>query len=257
MSKLKYWIYRVIRFFVKLFYPKTEVVGAENLPQEPCLVVANHCQMNGPIAGELYFPGDFYIWCAGEMMHLKEVPAYAYKDFWSRKPKCIRWFYKILSYIIAPFSVCVFNNAHTIAVYRDKRILSTFRSTLTRLKEGANMIVFPEHDAPYDHILCDFQEGFVDVARSYYKQTGKCLQFVPMYLAPALKKMYIGKPIAFDPDSNIKEERRRICDYLMKEISATACALPRHKVVPYNNLPKKAYRYNTEGKEESHEKTCR
>lgn len=136
-----------------------------------------------------------------------------------------------------------------MAVYRDKRILSTFRDTLNRLKEGASVIIFPEHEAPYDHILQDFQTGFVDVARSYYKQTGKCLQFVPMYLAPQLHKMVLGKPIAYCPDTPAKTERNRICDYLKKEISGIAHALPRHKVVPYLNLPKKEYVCNIPEKE--------
>src|SRR5699024_3108133 len=111
----------------------------------------------------------------------KAVPAYAFQDFWSRKPKYIRWFYKLLSYAIAPLSVCIFNEARTIPVYHNKRIVKTFKQTLARLGEGRNIIIFPEHDAPYDHILCDFQTGFVDVARAYYKQTGKVLSFVPMY----------------------------------------------------------------------------
>ncbi len=246
MQKIKYYVYRFIRFWVKLFYPKMEVVGTENLPQEPCLVVSNHCQMNGPIAGELYFPGSHYIWCTGEMMHLKEVPDYAFRDFWSEKPRSVRWFYRILSYLIAPFSVCVFQNAHTVAVYRDKRVISTFRDTLARLKEGASVIVFPEHDVPHDHIVQDFQTGFVDVARSYYKQTGKCLQFVPMYLAPSLHKMYLGKPIAYCPEADHRQERQRICDELMAQISTMAQALPRHRVVPYKNIPKKNYGFNTE-----------
>ncbi len=247
MKKIKYGIYRFIRFWVKLFYPKTEVVGLEHLPSEPCLVVGNHCQMNGPIAGELYFPGKHYIWCAGEMMHLKDVPAYAYRDFWSRKPKAVRWFYKLLSYAIAPLCVCVFPNAHTVAVYRDKRIVSTFRDTMKRLDEGADVIIFPEHDAPYDHILQDFQTGFVDVARAYHKRTGKSLCFVPMYLAPTLHKMYLGEPITYCPEAPAKEERQRICDHLMAQISAIAQSLPRHRVIPYLNLPKKEYPYNIPG----------
>ncbi len=241
MKKLQNGVYLVIRWFVKLCYPKIEVVGAENLPQEPCLIVSNHAQMNGPIAGELYFPGRHYLWCAKEMMHLKEVPAYAYQDFWSRKPKSVQWFYKLLSYIIAPFSVCIFNNAHTIAVYRDKRVILTFRETMEKLQEGANVIIFPEHDVPHNHILCDFQDGFVSIAKSYYRQTGKKLAFVPMYLAPGLKKMALGTPVFFDPDGPIKEERGRIAGELMDAISRIACALPRHKVVPYNNISKKEY----------------
>ncbi len=255
MDKSKRLIYRVVRFFVNLFYPKIEVVGAENLPEEPCILVGNHAQMNGPIIGELYIPCMRYIWCAQEMMHLKEVPAYAYRDFWSRKPQWSQWFYKLLSYLIAPLCVCIFNNAHTIPVYRDGRVIKTYRDTLDKLKAGVNVVIFPEHDAPYNHILCDFQPGFVDVARSYWKQTGKALQFVPMYLAPKLQKLYFGTPISYDPSAPAKEERKRVCGYLMQEISKTAQSLPRHIVVPYNNIPKKDYPYNRPLEEMNNEKT--
>lgn len=247
-------VYRVIKWLVWLFYPKTEVVGEENLPQEEAVIVGNHTQMNGPIACELYFPGKHYTWCAGQMMHLKEVPAYAYQDFWSRKPKGVRWFYKLLSYLIAPLSVCIFNNADTIGVYHDARILSTFKTTVGRLQEGARVIIFPEHDVPHNNIVCEFQDKFIDVAKLYYKRTKKELAFVPVYIAPTLRKMYLGKPIRFCAANPIEEERRRICEYLMKEITEIARSLPEHTVVPYNNIPKREYPTNL-SKEETHEKT--
>lgn len=243
-NRFSYVCYRIIRWLVKLFYPKTEVIGAENLPKEPCIVVGNHTQMNGPICGELYFPGKRKIWCAGEMMHLKDVPRYAFEDFWSRKPKTIRWFYRLLSYIIAPFSVCVFNNANTIAVYHDNRLLSTFKQTVHALHEGNNIIIFPESYEPGNHIVNTFQDKFVDIAKLYYKRTGKVLQFIPLYNAPKLCKMYIGRPIRFCPDNPIENERRRICTYLMDEITEIAVDLPRHVVVPYANIPKKEYPQN-------------
>jgi len=236
--------FKIMITLVRAFYPKIEVVGAENLPAEPALIIANHTQMNGPIACELYFPTERYTWCAGEMMHLKDVPAYAYRDFWSRKPRWCRWFYHLLSYIIAPLSVELFTNANTIEAQRDARILSTFRETIARLQEGASIVIFPEQDKPHNHILCDFQTGFVDVARLYHRRTGRVLQFVPMYIAPALHKMYIGKPTAYRPDMPIDAERSRICNYLMDAVTATACSLPRHRVVPYRNIPKKNYPFN-------------
>ncbi len=241
---MKRLIYRIIRCIVWLFYPKIETEGKENLPDEPTIIVANHSKMNGPIACELYSPCNSYTWCAGEMMELKEVPAYAYADFWSHKPKSTRWFYKLLSYIIAPLSVCVFNNAHTIGVYRDSRIRRTFTDTVTRLQEGASVIIFPEHNVEYNHIICEFQDRFIDVARMYHRKTGKELSFVPMYIAPNLKKMYLGKPIRFCADNSMDKERERICRYLQDEITAIACSLPEHIVVPYNNIPKKSYPTN-------------
>lgn len=255
-STISTLVYRFIKSLVRLFYPRIEVVGAENLPDEPAIVVGNHTQMNGPIACELYFPGNRYIWCAGEMMHLKEVPEYAFQDFWAHKPKWCRWFYKLLSYLIAPLSVCIFNNASTIPVYRDLRLKTTFKMSMDKLQDGASMIIFPEHDEPYNNIIYDFQDKFIDLARMYHKRTGKELSFVPLYIAPTLKKMYIGKPLRFCAEAPIKEERRRICDYLMTEITEIARALPEHTVVPYRNIPKKLYPSNIPREAKTNETTC-
>lgn len=237
-------IYRGIKWLVRVCYPRMEVVGAENLPEGPAVIVGNHAQMNGPIACELYLPGEHDTWCAGEMMNLKEVPAYAYRDFWSQKPWYSRWFYRLLSYVIAPLSVCVFNNANTIGVYHDSRIISTFKNTVKRLQAGSRVVIFPERDAPYNQILCEFQDRFIDVAKMYHKRTGRELEFVPLYLAPRRKAMYLGKPVRFRADAPLEEERQRICQYLMEEITAMACALPEHIVVPYRNIPKKQYGTN-------------
>ena len=237
-------LFKIIKRCVKVFYPKMQVEGVENLPNEPVIFVGNHCQMNGPIVGELYVPGEPYIWCAGEMMRLKDVPKYAFRDFWSQKPKWTHPFYKLLSYIIAPLSVCVFNNARTIGVYHDARLLSTFKSTVKTLQEGKSVVIFPEHDVKHNQIVYDFQDRFIDIAKLHYKKTGKELAFVPMYIAPKLRKLCLGRPVRFCASEQMDAERSRICNDLMNEITAIAEALPEHTVVPYRNIPKKDYPSN-------------
>lgn len=236
-----YCCYRIIRWLVWLFYPKTKVVGAENLPEDAAIVVGNHAQMNGPISAELYLPGAHDTWCASQMMELKEVPDYAFTDFWSRKPKSIRWFYRGLSYVIAPLSVCIFTNARTIPVYRDARIVKTFKLTLSALENGKSVVIFPEHYQPYNHIVNDFQDRFVDIAKQYYKRTGRCLSFVPLYNAPRLKTMYLGAPVRYNPEQPPSAERLRIKTELMQRITDLALSAPPHTVVPYPNIPKKQY----------------
>lgn len=242
--RLSRGVYRVVRRLVLIFYPKIQVEGIENLPQQPSIIVGNHTQMNGPICAELFVPGKNLTWCAHQMMELKEVPAYAFDDFWSRKPKWTHPFYKLLSYIIAPFSVAVFNVAKTIPVYHDTRLISTFRQTVKALDDGTNVIIFPECYTPHNHIVYQFQDKYIDVAKLYYKRTGKCLDFVPIYIAPKLKKMYIGKAITFCPENPIEQERQRITDYLMAQITSIAEALPCHTVIPYANISKKDYPTN-------------
>ena len=246
MSKANKYLFRTVRCLVSFFYKKPKITGLDNIPNdEPVIIVGNHTQMNGPIVGELYFENNL-IWCAGEMMNFKEVPKYAYTDFWSEKPLLLRPFYKLLSYIIAPLSVSVFTNAKTIPVYHDTRIMTTFRTTIEKLHEGKSIIIFPEYPKEFNNILYDFQDRFIDIASIYYKKYGKEVSFVPMYLAPKLDLVCIGEAVKFSPTADIKEERERIKSYLMNEITDTARALPLHKVIPYKNLPKKLYKTNKE-----------
>jgi len=237
-------VFTIVRFSVRLFYGKTEIVGLENLPKENAIIVANHTQMNGPIVGELFMPDKCYIWCAGQMMNLKEVPQYAFSDFWSQKPKWTHPFFKVISYIIAPISSCIFNNARTIAVYHDSRVVSTFRETVRMLSQGRNILIFPEKDEKFNNILYKFQDKFIDVAKLYYKKTGNELTFIPMYIAPKLRKAYVGKGISFDSSNEISDERHKISQYLSSEITRIARELPEHTVVPYRNISKKNYLTN-------------
>lgn len=239
-------LFKVAKFLIRFFFQKNEVIGLETLPtDEPVIFVGNHTQMNGPLVAEFYIPNR-YTWCNAEMMKVREVPAYAYKDFWSEKPKWQRPFYKLLSYIVAIPGAFILSNANTIPVYRDTRILTTFRQTVETLSDGMSVVIFPECPTPNNNIVYEFQKNFVDVARPYYKKTGKEVLFVPIYIAPTLKKSYIGKPIRYSHENAPEDERIRITEYLSNEITEMARSLPLHTVVPYKNLPKKLYPKNKE-----------
>ena len=250
-------LYRLIRRIVWLVSPKYTLLGREKLPDGPCIIVGNHCHMYGPIAGELYTPGSHYTWCIGEMLHRREVAEYAYRDFWSGKPRSVRWFYRLLSRVIGPLSELVFTNAHTIGVYHDARLMTTFRETVEKLREGARVVIFPECYTRHNNIVYAFQDKFIDSARFYAKRTGETLSFVPLYLAPALGTMTFGDPIPFDPQAPIGKERERICSALMDAVTALAAAQPEHLVVPYPNMPKKRYPRSLPIEEYAHEEETR
>ena len=239
-------LFRVVKYVISLFYPKMEIIGRENLPEGPVIIVGNHSQIHGPLACELFFPEKRYTWCAGEMMDLKKVPDYAYKDFWSYKPKYLQPLFRLLSYIIAPIAVFIFNNANTIAVHHDLHIMSTFKVTLAKLHEGNKVVIFPEHDTEHNNIIFDFQDKFIDVAKLYHKRHGEELPFVPMYIAPNLNKIVLGKAVYFNGEADPSEERSRIKEKLMSDISEIGRDLPRHRVIPYRNMPKKDYPWSKE-----------
>ena len=236
--------YKAIKWIVWALSPKMQVEGLENLPEGAAVIVGNHAHMNGPIAAELYLGENRYTWCAAQMMKLKEVPAYAYQDFWSMKPWYTHWYYRLLSFLAAPLCVLVFNNANTIPVYHDARVMITFRRTLRLLCQGARIVIFPEHTVPHNNIVYDFQDRFIDLAQMYYGLTQKELCFVPMYVAPKLKKMVLGEPIRYRAGQPAEQERRRIKKELMDAVTRLGRSLPRHTVVPYAVIPRKDYPSN-------------
>lgn len=237
----KPFLYRCIFGTVAAFYKKREIVNADNLPPSNAIVVGNHAQAHGPLFAELYFPTKKSVWCVGQIMSIKEFPSYAYKDFWSLKPKCVRWFYKIVSFVIAPICTYVFKKADTIGVYRDSRLMGTFKKSVNALNNGKNVVIFPEERMPYNEIINEFQDKFVDVAKLYYSLTKQKVSFVPMYHAPSLKTVTFGEPISYQPDLPIEEQRKVIVEHIKSEITRIAKELPSHKVTPYENVSKKHY----------------
>jgi len=237
-------LFRIMKRVIVAFSPKYTLHGTENLPEEPCVIVGNHCQFYGPIAAECYKSRPRYIWCIGEMLNRKEAAAYAYKDFWPDKPRGTGWYFRLLSHLLAGPLSYLLSHAHTIPVYRDTRVMTTFRRSMEVLRNGADVIIFPECHEPYNGIVWQFQEHFTDLAKLYWRRTGKALWFTPMYTAPTLKSIHFGKPVQYNPDAPEEEERKRICRAMQEAITDLAVSLPEHTVVPYVNIPKKDYPKN-------------
>ena len=71
------FLFRIIRRIIRIATPKYKLYGTENLPEEPCVIVGNHCQLYGPIGAELQLPRPHDIWCIGAMEKREEIPTYS------------------------------------------------------------------------------------------------------------------------------------------------------------------------------------
>ena len=128
-------LFRIVKNGFKKKLDKFEIIGSENIPDEPSLIIGNHAQMHGPIFAEVNFPYNRTTWCMGCMHHLKEIPPYIIDDFWPYKKKGTVWFYKFLSWLLAPLCHYIFTNADTIGVYKDARGITTFKNSILALEE--------------------------------------------------------------------------------------------------------------------------
>ena len=222
VNKQKPRFYVFLKKTVAFFYGKKRFEIPKDILEEPTVIVGNHAQMHGPLMFELYYPKQKKIWCIGQMMNRKEIPEYAMQDFWPYKGKVVRWFYKLLSHLMARPLAYIFNNADCIAVYKDARIMNTLKQSVYALKDGESLVIFPEKRQDFNDIINEFQDNFIDVARLYYKNTNKELAFTPAYVTPKLKKVVLGKPIKYNSSLSSDEKKKIIVEYLKEQITIIA-----------------------------------
>ena len=48
-------LYRIIKRIVRIFYKDRKVIGLENLPNEPVIIISNHSQLHGPLSNEISY----------------------------------------------------------------------------------------------------------------------------------------------------------------------------------------------------------
>ena len=228
--------FRFLRFFVKIFYRKPKVILEQELNHEqPLVFVCNHCKAHGPISFYLLGKNKIRIWCTNEIFYWKSAPKYCYDTFLNgdSKPKHIRWFYHLVSYLMTPLCIIDFRGADAIPVYYDTRLVTTYNKTAQTIKEGKDIVIFPETIPEHNEYLNKFNVGFIDTARFMKKKTGKEVLFVPAYLAPSIKTLIIGSPIEYNYELDVKEQRIELVERLQDEITLLAKKLPPHKIENY------------------------
>lgn len=203
--------YRAVRFCV----PRHRVEWAEGAPpEEPCVFVCNHARAYGPLSMCTRFPRSARPWVIADMCFVRRVPAYARIDFWPGEGpfrKAMAW---VLSYLIAPIAPWLMIGVEAIPVYHDSRVLETFRKSIQTLREGKDIILFPEVPDGKGLYLDRFADGFVLLGRRWATAAGKPLRFYPVFADRRNRTFHVGAPVTYDPAARPDAERTRICQAL-------------------------------------------
>ncbi len=202
-----------------------KLVGGKNLPKHgPVVFISNHMDALGPIAIVCSVPLRMKTWMVADDVDKDLAPAYLQKDFVERqlhfKPPFSQWFSLVLSRITVPF----LNAIGCIPVYRGDSagIRKTMELSMVALREERYILVLPENPfLPADPVtkMNPFMHSFVRMGEMYYAETGKCLEFYPLAVHPK-RYVLVGKPVAYNPNNPVGQERRRISnlmeDYIKK-----------------------------------------
>lgn len=222
---------RFVRMVVSRCVPRYRLRGTDNLPQSACVLVGNHARAMGPVLMSVRHPRTFRPWVAWQACFHEETARYAMADFWPGHKPRNRWFFKMLSRIIARPLAFLMCGMQAVPVYRDERVIITFRKSLQTLREGHDLLIFPETDRPFSEILNDLDDGFADLGRLAGKK--EPLDFVPVYISPATRTIIYGAARRWDSTLQPREAREALANTLRDSIDALARKIGDDKPVTY------------------------
>lgn len=227
--------YEICKFIARIIFPKRKVVY-ESLPQdnEASVFCCNHSGAIGPTNMTLWFDRPERPWIVSYIFDKNVSTNFVYHDFFYARGKKCKWFWRGLAAVTAFFVRPMLEMQNAIKVYKaSARARETFDDSVQALKDGDNVIIFPESPTKFSEYINDMYDGFVQLGKYYYEETGKELKFYPTYVGAHLKTINVGNPITYNPGLSPKENRQIIAEYIRDNIDKIARALPEHKPVPF------------------------
>ena len=215
----------------KLFYASRPFVrlttgrwtAQVEVPKSPTVFVCSHSNMRGPLVTQCWLPFPTRLWVF-HMFLEKETCRAQYRDYtFSQRfgfPKPLAAF---LAWAVSGYVSALVRSVGPIPVYRSSvRIKETFRSTISALQAGDSVLVFPDVDYTdsTDGIGAVY-DGFLLIDRFWSRVSREPLDFVPLRLDTAARRITAGKAVRFDRSADRKSEMVRVREALRGEINRT------------------------------------
>ena len=204
--------------------PQPTLVITDALPaDEPVVFVANHEKNYGPAMMQLFFPISYRPWIIYNMLDEDVCKPYIQKTFFDERLRWPRWLSKPVVGVLTPILVRLMQATNPVPVYRGRpdRIVETFRQSITALENGENLLIFPEKPEaePFSDEVNEFFEGFLYLAKLYYRKTGKGLTFCPVSINPKTETISVGKKVRFNTEIEFQVESERVRRHLMGQVA--------------------------------------
>jgi len=207
---------------IKAYVIKKRQVRIRSLSDAPTIFVANHEQSFGPVSAMASLPQPLFPWVTHEITDKGLCPQYIESDFVRPEVHLRPPLSVVLSRIIGRICVALMRDLKAIPVYKaSKRIAETIEISVRYLEQGRRLLIFPEiPNRIFNEFICEFDTGFVTIAKSLYERTRQIVTFLPVAVHRGAKSLHLGSPVYFDPFNSFRKEKARIKQELIDQISA-------------------------------------
>lgn len=174
------------------------------------IIVSNHVGTDAPLSMELYFDRPVRFWGAHEMNSgLIKLYKYQTRIYYHERKHWNLHLARLFCLIASPLTYIFYRGLRLISTYHDARLVKTVNESLAALRQGDNIVIFPEDSSEgYLDELKGFFGGFLMLAEHALHQGVD----VPIYVTYFRKRdlvYFIDKPVlysALSADGATREE---------------------------------------------------
>lgn len=225
--------FRGLKQVLKLFIPKPKFVYLGEKISTPAIILSNHVGASAPLAWELYFSQRFNFWGTHEMTGgLKSVYRYLSEVYFPQKKHWNKFLAKVFCLIAAPLANLFYKGLQLIPTYRDARFRQTVKKSLSMVKNGNNLIIFPEDSSDgYHENLKSFYAGFTVIGDACLRE-GIDLPVYVSYYQKKDKTFFIDKPIPFSKLRQLYADRQKLADSMCERTNRLLRLFQKDKAKP-------------------------
>lgn len=209
------WYFRFLKKICKIRYKKPTFIYLGEEISTGSIILCNHEGTDSPMTFEIYSNKPVRFWGANEMNSgLIKMYKYQSRVYFHEKKHWNLFLARLFCLIASPLTNLFYKGLNLISTYKDARFTKTVKESISTLKDGDNIMIFPEKsDNGYLEVLDGFFGGFA-ILCNYAEKQGLDIPVYTAYFNKKNKIFLIDKPVKY---SELKTQNR-------EELAKNFCA---------------------------------
>ncbi|HHW89569.1 MAG TPA: hypothetical protein GX745_01515 [Clostridiales bacterium] len=214
-QKRKWW-FRGLKQVLKIRYKKPLFIYLGEKPTNSAIILSNHEGTEAPMSLEIYCDFPIRMWGTAEMNSgLRKLYKYQTEVYYHQKKHWNLFAARMFCLLASPLTNLFYKGLNLISTYQDARLKTTLSESVSVIKNGENIVIFPEKSiGGYHAELKGFYAGFILLAKQCLKQGIDVPIFVSYYKVKERKYIF-DKPILFSRLQERFSTREQMTDFLL------------------------------------------
>lgn len=215
--------FKSARNLVRFVYPsyKAQISGEI---AGPAVYVSHHRNLFGPFVTLLWYPEFIRTWILHVFLDRKSCSR-QYADYtFTKRFGLPRALANPAAFFLSFGITKLLKSGRVIPVFRSSRkIIRTFQESVEALKNGESIAIYPDIDYTDNAAgVKGMYEGFLYLEKYFYKETGRHVQFVPLYASKTKRLLVTDMPVFFREGEDFRTEKEVVYEKLHKALNRLA-----------------------------------